>query len=125
GIHITPLATGKNGPGEEYIDLVINLGTFPSNHQPVITAFTATTNQVAVGEQVNFSVAAIDPDGDPLAYSWDFDETQVWTASGLNSPNATKSWSHAGQYRVVVTTSDMKGGVGTASQIITVGTPVS
>src|ERR1043166_8317529 len=123
GIHTTPLDTGKNGPGEEYIDLVINLGSFTSNHPPVITGFTATTNQVDVGQKVDFSVAALDPDGDTLAYSWGFGETQVWTASGLNSPTATKSWPNPGQYRVMVSASDMKGGVATASQIITVGVP--
>ena len=123
GIHITPIDTGNNGAGEEYIDVVVNLGSFITNHPPVISAFTATTNQVAVGQPVNFNVTAGDSDGDALAYSWDFGETQVWTPSGLNSPTATKSWSTPGQYRVQVRVSDMKGGVTTASQIITVGAP--
>jgi hypothetical protein len=121
GIHITPLDTGSNGTGEEYIDVTINLGTFPTNHPPVITAFTVSTNQVGVGQSVNFNVSATDPDGDSLAYSWDFGDLQVWTPSGLNSPTATKSWSSAGQYRVQARVSDMKGGVTTASQVITVG----
>lgn len=125
GIHITPLATGSNGTGEEYIDLVINLGTFGGNRSPIINAFTFSTNKVAAGQAVNFAVSATDPDGDTLAYSWDFDEVQVWTASGLNTNAATKSWSAAGQYRVVVRVSDMKGGVATATQIVTVGAPAN
>ncbi len=125
GIHITPIDTGNNGPGEEFIDVVINLGAFPGDHPPVIAAFTASTNQVATGQAVNFTVTASDPDGDTLAYSWDFDQAQVWTASGLDSPTATKSWSSPGQYRVQVRVSDMKGGVTTASQILTVGTPAN
>lgn len=125
GIHITPIDTGNNGTGEEYIDVVINLGSFPGDHPPTISAFTATTNQVAVGQPVTFNVAASDPDGDSLAYSWDFGEVQVWTASGLNSATATKSWSNPGQYRVQVRVSDMKGGVTTASQIISVGAPAN
>src|SRR6185295_8032089 len=84
GIHLTPISTGNNGPGEEYIDLIIKLGTFASNHPPAVSSFTATTNQVGIGQAVNFSVAATDPDGDALAYSWDFDEVQTWTAAGLN-----------------------------------------
>jgi hypothetical protein len=121
GIHITPLDTGSNGSGEEYIDVSINLGTFPTNHPPVITSFTVSTNQTAIGQPVNFNVVATDPDGDSLAYSWDFGDLQVWTPSGLNSPTATKSWSGAGQYRVQARVSDMKGGAATASQVITVG----
>ncbi len=125
GIHITPIATGSNGTNEEYIDLVINLDSFPGNHPPTITSFSASTNAVAAGQPVAFTLAASDPDGDTLAYAWDFDEGQVWTASGLNSPAATKSWSTPGQYRVVATVSDMKGGITTVSQIITVGAPAN
>ena len=125
GIYVTPIATGNNGTGEEYIDMVINLGSFAGNHPPTITAFSASTNFVTTGQSVNLSVSATDPDGDTMAYAWDFDEVQVWTASGLNSPTATKSWSSPGQYRVMVKVSDRKGGVTTAAQIITVGTPAN
>jgi len=125
GVHITPTATGNFGVNEEYIDVVINLGTFPGNRPPVITAFTWSTNQVASGQPVNFGVNAADPDGDVLAYSWDFDEVQTWTQSGLNSPNATKSWPAAGQYRVTVTVSDRIGGVATKSTIAAVGAPAA
>src|SRR5207249_1189891 len=31
GIHITPLATGNSGTGQEYIDVVINIGKFQGN----------------------------------------------------------------------------------------------
>lgn len=125
GIHITPIATGNNGVGEEYIDLVINLGAFAGNHTPVITALNATTNQAAVGDVVSLTVSAADPDGDTLAYSWDFGEVQVWARSGLNSPTAAKSWSNEGQYRITIRVTDMKGGIATASEIVTVGTPTN
>ena len=125
GIHITPIATGSNGTNEEYIDFVVNLGSFSANSGPVINAFTATTNQVSTGQTINFNVSASDPDGDVLAYAWDFDQVQIWTASGLNSPAAAKSWSSPGQYRVQVTVSDRKGGVTTESLVVTVGAPAN
>jgi hypothetical protein len=125
GIHITPVAIGNNGAGEEFVDVVITLGNFAGNRAPVITAFTATTNLIAPNQPVSFSVDATDPDGDTLAYSWDFDDGQTWTASGFNSPTAAKSWSTAGQYRVLVRISDMEGGISTASTIVTVGAPVN
>lgn len=76
GIHITPVATGNNSLNEEYIDVAINLGNFSANRSPVISAFTATTNQAALNQAVNFSVTASDPDGDVLAYLGDSD----WSA---------------------------------------------
>jgi hypothetical protein len=125
GIHVTPVAKGNNGTGEEYLDVVINLGTFSSDRDPVINSFTASATQVTVGQVVNFSVSATDPDGDTLAYCWNFDDAPTWTASGLNSTTASKSWPSPGQYRVVAAVSDMKGGVTTASTIITVGQPAN
>ncbi len=125
GIHITPLATGNSGANQEFIDMAINLGSFPANAAPRLTSFTASTNQVAAGQTVSFLVNATDAEGDALAYAWDFDETQVWTASGLNTNSATKSWSTPGQYRVQVTVSDMKGGVASDSIVVTVGAPAA
>ncbi|HVV70055.1 MAG TPA: MBG domain-containing protein, partial [Verrucomicrobiae bacterium] len=123
GIHVTPVAKGNNGAGEEYLDVVINLGSFSSDHAPVIASLVASTNRVAAGQSVNFTVSATDPDGDALAYSWDFGDAPTWTASGLNSTSASKSWSSAGQYLVTATVSDMKGRYATASTAITVGQP--
>jgi len=125
GIHITPITKGNNGAGEEYLDLVINLGTFSADRAPTITSFTASTNRATIGQTVTFSISASDPDGDALAYSWSFDDAPTWTASGLNAAAATKSWATAGQYRVVATVSDMKGGSTTAATIITVGQPAN
>jgi hypothetical protein len=77
--------------------------------------------QVSPGQPVNFNVIAADPDADPLAYAWDFGEPPVWTISGLNSPNAVKSWSTPGQYRITATVSDMKGATASSSLLVTVG----
>jgi hypothetical protein len=123
GIFVTPIATGNNGAGEEYIDVVINLGTFAANSPPAISSFSVSTNRVNVNQGVTFTVNAADPDADALSYSWDFDQAGTWAPEGLNSASATRSWSTAGQYRVMVTVSDRKGGTATATQVITVGSP--
>src|SRR5262249_32722941 len=125
GIHVTPVTKGNNGEGGESLEVVINLGTFPADRDPIINSFTASAAQVTTGQAVNFSVSATDPDGDALAYSWSFDDAPTWTASGLNSTTASKSWSSPAQYRVITTVSDMKGGVTTAAAIITVGQPAN
>ncbi len=90
GIHITPIATGNNGANEEFIDVVVNLGRFAANSPPVISIFSASANQAEAGQTVSFSVTASDANGDALAYAWNFDDGQVWTPSGLNSPTASR-----------------------------------
>ena len=125
GIHITPISIGSNGTNEEFIDVVINLGRFPNNRPPVITSFSVSTNHAAINQLISFSAVASDPDGDALAWSWDFDDSQNLTTSALNSPTTSKRWPNPGQYRVTATVSDMKGGVATRSQIVTVDVPAN
>ncbi|MGC8991693.1 MAG: Calx-beta domain-containing protein, partial [Verrucomicrobiia bacterium] len=65
-----------------------------------------------------FAVAS-DPDGDQLAYYWEFGDLTF----GSNSPAATKYWTTNGIYVVRCTVSDMKGGCATRNLTITVGSP--
>jgi hypothetical protein len=117
GIHITPLAKGAAGSGN-WIDLRVNLGAFPGNLAPVLQ-ITADQTSVLANNPVDFSATASDPDGDVLAYDWDFGDLTF----GTNSPAATKSWSSDGQYVVRCTVSDMKGGVASRNLLVTVGSP--
>ncbi len=117
GIHITPVARGSNSP-ENWIDVVVNLGAFPGNRSPTATLIADRTN-VATGVTVNFSAIANDPDGDTVAFAWDFGDL----AFGPNSPNASRAWATAGEYMVRCTVSDMKGGVFTRQVAVTVGSP--
>ena len=125
GIHITPIAFDHSQSGEEYVDVVINLGDFPDNTPPVIHALTVSSTSVNTGETVFFSVDASDLDGDELAYGWEFDPIGTFTNSGFNEPAASKSWGTAGQYKVKVTVSDMKGGIASETAVITVGEPTN
>ncbi len=120
GIHLTPVARGDGSLPENWIDVVVNLGNFPTNNAPTNTLiadrFSAATNVT-----VNFSALAGDPDGDALAYAWDFGDYTF----GPNAPNASKAWSVAGDYIVRCTVSDMKGGIHTHKVLITVGSPTT
>ena len=116
GIHITPLAVGTTGT-ERWIDVQINLGSFPGNTPPLLVV-TADRTIAAANEEVVFRATAGDADGDPLAFHWDFgDLTEADTVT------AGKSWPTAGQYVARCTVSDMKGGTATRSVLVTVGSP--
>jgi hypothetical protein len=118
GIHITTLRKGGTTP--ESLDVAVNLGTFPGNHAPSVTLGVGTAS-AAPGATLTFNATASDPDGDALAYAWDFGDSTF----GTNGPAASKSWSSAGEYVVRCVVTDMKGGVGSSSAIITIGSPTT
>jgi len=131
GIHITPVAGGGSGP-DRWLDVVINIGDFADNRPPEMVV-SASNLSPAVGEPVTFEMDASDPDGDALAYHWEFDDPSLVSntrndtlvVSGLNRPVATKTWAAPGQYVVLATVSDKRGGVTTRSMLIEVGSPES
>lgn len=118
GIHITPV--GKGGTSPESLDVVVNLGSFPSNHPPVVD-ITASATNVSTGESVTFSATANDEDGDTLACYWDFGDGNF----GTNSPAAGTSWGSDGDYLVRCVVSDMKGGEASKWLIVRVGSPTT
>ena len=120
GIHITPIAKG-GVLTNAYIDAIIKVGMFPSNLPPSLT-LTASTNQAPVGSNIQFTVHAADPDGDTLAYYWDFGDRMI-TESALNASNATRSWTSPGQYVLRCVVSDMCGGTVSTTLLLTIGSP--
>jgi hypothetical protein len=118
GVYVTPV--GKGGTTPESIDVVVNLGTFPSNLAPSVSIGASATT-VATGTVVNFTATASDPNGDTLAYYWDFGDDTF----GTNSPSASHSWSAAAERLVRCVVSDMKGGEAQASILITIGAPTT
>jgi hypothetical protein len=118
GIHITTLR--KAGTWPEALDVVVNLGTFPSNQRPSLN-IAANSNSVAIGSPVALTASASDADGDTLAYYWDFGDGTF----GTNGSIASKSWNASGEYRVQCTATDMKGGTASDSVLISVGSPTT
>ena len=115
-IYITPM-TLNTGTTPVSMDVVVKIGPFPTNHNPTVSV-SASSTSVATGATVSFTATASDPDGDPLAIYWDMAD-DTWASNTLTP---TKSWSAAKVYPVRVTVSDMKGGMASATVLITVGT---
>lgn len=122
-IHFTPIAKGGSNPNE-WIDVVVNIGTQGTNTAPQIQNFTVSKTTPATGELVNFSVNATDPNGDTLVYHWDVGDNTVQSGQ-LNLATRAKLWNTAGFYTVRVEVSDMKGGKATASATIQIGSPAN
>ena len=118
GVHFTPLATGGSG-ADAWLDVNVQIGAFPGNLAP-----TATLNvpaSPAARTPLVFSVSASDPNGDALAYSWNFGDSSISNSSA----SVSHSWSVGGTYSVSVTVSDMKGGRVTKTQSVTVSDPLN
>lgn len=119
GIHVTPI--GKNSTTPPSMDVYVSVGAVPGNLPPAL-AISASNTTPATSGSITLTATATDPNADPLAYSWVFNDG---TYSTNNSPSQTKSWTTAGHYQVLCTASDMKGGRTTRSILITVGTPTT
>jgi hypothetical protein len=120
GVYITPVSKGGTTP--ESLNVVVNIGSFPGNLPPTVSV-TPSATSVAINTAVNFTATASDPNGDTLAYYWDFGDGTFGIP--LNSTTASHSWTAAGQYLVRCIVSDMKGGESQASVVITVGAPTT
>jgi len=120
GIYMTTVAANDN---PRYVDVQVNLGTYPGNQRPTLS-LAASATVVPAGGSVTFTATASDPDSDPLAYNWQ----HFGGGTQIVSPNAnviTRQFTTAGTYIVTCTVSDMKGGATTRSLLITVGTPTT
>ncbi|MCC5843624.1 MAG: immunoglobulin domain-containing protein [Verrucomicrobia bacterium] len=122
GFHVTPVLRGSsevNGQTHEWIEVVINYGNDITNNQPPAATFSHTVlNGAQPGVPFEITVNATDPDGDDLAFDWNFGDN---TYNIVNSATQVKTWSEPGFYLVEVTVSDMKGGLTDAGVWVNVG----
>jgi len=113
--------TGQGGTSpDEYLDVTVNVGNFSRNRPPVVFLTPATSN-VAANATANFTATASDPDGDPVTFSWDFDDGNF---SGTQA-SVSRSWPATGRYVVRVTAVDGKGGSSSATCVVRVGSPTT
>lgn len=118
GIHITPLAKGGSG-ADAWLDVNVQQGSFPGNRAPVVSL--AIPEGIAPRTPVLLQASASDPDGDELAYLWDFSDYSY----GPSAPTVEHSWVAGGSYTVKVTVSDMKGATATASMVVNMSDPAT
>lgn len=118
-IHITPIA--KNDTSPPSMDVYVHTGDVTGNLAPILSIEVSSTS-VSTNANVTLTASATDPNGDPLAFAWVFDDG---TFSSDNSAVQTKSWSAPGHYQVLCTASDMKGKRTTRAILVTVGSPTT
>ncbi|MGC8742978.1 MAG: Ig-like domain-containing protein [Verrucomicrobiia bacterium] len=116
-LYITPLRKAHTYP--ESVDVAINFGPFPTNKPPEII-LSASSITTSVNQAVTFNANASDPNGDALAYFWDFGDGTYSTES---LSTVTKVFNSAGRYRVTCTVSDLKGGIAANTVVVRVGNP--
>jgi PKD domain/Carboxypeptidase regulatory-like domain/PA14 domain len=128
GVTVTPLARGGTAPND-YLKLRVNFDS-PQANNPPDAQVSASTISPAVGQSVDLKVTASDPDGDTLAYAWDFGDGGNLSVEDLgknmsadNLPIQRRSWTTAGVYNVRCTVSDMKGKTCVKSLLVRVGSP--
>ncbi len=85
--------------------IVVNIKK--SNYNPVIELKEVTPNPAEPGEKVTFVAEGIDPDGQVVAYYWDFGDGKE--VSGPNLARVTHVYSKEGTYTVRVRVEDDKG----------------
>ena len=113
-LHITPFFKSTTTP--PYVDVAVNRGPFPGNQAPVLT-LTGPTTVSRTDKAITMTATGSDPDGDPIAYFWDFGDGTFSTSS---SRIQTKSWSARGKYFVTCTATDMKDKQTTRSLLVSV-----
>jgi PKD repeat protein len=116
GLHVTPTRVVAGSP--DALEVVVHVGAFADNRPPTAVA-TASAAAVAAGGAVTFTATASDPDGDALAYWWDFGDGTV----SDNSATVTRTFTSSRDATVVLTVSDMKGGLARSAVTVRAGTP--
>ena len=117
GFRFTPIGKGNTFP--ESMDVVVSIGNIATNQPPLVT-LTASATLAGLNQNLNFQANATDPNGDALAYFWEFGDGDYTTD---NKAVVSHRFANAGEYIVTCTVSDMRGGEVRKSVLIRVGSP--
>lgn len=101
-------------------DVLLNINTWPEVHGLV-----PQPTRIEVGESTNLDLIAVDPDGDPLSFSWAADCVGTFSDSTVQDPSFTLDEDNGDHdCGLSVTVSDGLGGVNTARIAIATGAPI-
>jgi len=117
--HFTPVGKGNTYP--ESIDVVAVAGAQPGNLPPT-AMLSASTFTLGVGQAATFTATASDPNGDTLAYYWEFGDGAE-SYSSDNKFTQTHNFASVGEYAVRCVVSDMRGGTAQHTLVVRVGNP--
>lgn len=113
GLYITP----TRRIGSSSIEVAVNLGKFEGNQPPTLELNSPPAKGVT-GKDLSLSARGTDPDGDTLAYYWDFNDEESQGGLAATAANVTHNWEKSADYRVRCTVSDMKGGTASRSFVL-------
>lgn len=115
GVSVTPLRVVGGFP--KAMDVAV--GFRSSGNRPPVARLIQHSPHVAANAVAAWTVEASDPDGDPLAYYWDFgNDSHSWD----NQPAQSKSFGD-GEFAVHCVVSDTRGGVWRKTVVQKSGTP--
>lgn len=115
GTYITPQSKAWVA-GQPALDVVLQRGPFPDNRAPTLSVVTSDTVVPPAGT-VSFSATAVDADGDPLSYFWDFGDGRA----GASVDTVSRVFPDAGIFVTRLEVSDTKGGRASRNILIRVG----
>jgi len=117
---VSVIARDAGGNASVPVQVTIEVATV--NTPPTIDSVTPSASNVLIGQQVDFTVAATDADGDPLTFDWDFGDGS--TLTGVNGSSVQHSYGQAGNFNVtVIAHDDRDGSSAPASVAVTVTEP--
>jgi len=112
-----PIRAFNPPPGGGYSPGAFWFRVTPANNHPV--AVINGPYEGTAGTPIDFSASgSLDPDGDALAYLWDFGDGTTGTG-----PNPAHTYATPGTFTVTLTVSDGRGGVSTASTAVVITDP--
>ncbi|MDP8269320.1 MAG: PKD domain-containing protein, partial [Candidatus Tenebribacter davisii] len=105
GMYAVTLNVTDNFLADNSVDFSWNVTVIDVDQEIVVIELIPAQTTVAIneGESIDFSISAIDPDGNDLTYSWDLDGTQVSTTDSYEFVAATGS---AGSYVLTLIVDD-------------------